>query len=208
MDLWRNTVVVFTADHGEMGGAHGGLKGKGPFSYEANAHVPLLIAHPAGKAGAATTALTSHIDVLPTFAGLTGLPDANRPAAVKALPGRDFSGLLVDPEKASVQTVRPGVLFNYVGVSTVDSDYLTKVMSSLALRQPNPPVTQAKLDNRGFLSFVFGRPAYRAGSHAMVKVGPGRPWYSEHSAITVCAATIPARTGITRRSVGPTVSRL
>ena len=29
MDLWRDTVVVFTADHGEMGGAHGGLKGKG-----------------------------------------------------------------------------------------------------------------------------------------------------------------------------------
>jgi arylsulfatase len=155
MDLWRDTVVVFTADHGEMGGAHGGLKGKGPFAYEANAHVPLVIAHPAGKAGAATTALTSHIDLLPTFAALTGLPEANRPAAVKALPGRDFSGLLVDPEKAGVHTVRPGVLFNYVGVSTVDSDYLTKVMSSLALRQPQPPVTQVNLDKRGFLSFAF-----------------------------------------------------
>jgi arylsulfatase A-like enzyme len=44
MDLWRDTVVVFTADHGEMAGAHGGLKGKGPFSYEANVHVPLIIA--------------------------------------------------------------------------------------------------------------------------------------------------------------------
>ena len=22
MDLWRDTVIVFTADHGEMGGAH------------------------------------------------------------------------------------------------------------------------------------------------------------------------------------------
>ena len=49
----------------------------------------------------------------------------------------------------------PGVLFNYVGVSTVDSDYLTKVMSSLAVHQPQPPVTQVKLDKRGFLSFVF-----------------------------------------------------
>ena len=155
MDLWRDTVVIFTADHGEMGGAHGGLKGKGPFAYEANAHVPLVIAHPAGKAGAATTALTSHIDLVPTFVGLTGLPDANRPAAVKALPGRDFSSLLADPEKASVQALRPAVLFNYVGVSTVDGDYLTKVMSSLALRQPQPPVTQVKLDKRGFLSFVF-----------------------------------------------------
>jgi len=155
MDLWRNTVVVYTADHGEMAGAHGGLKGKGPFSYEANAHVPLVIAHPAAKAGAATTALTSHLDLLPTFVGLTGLPDANRSAAVRALPGRDFSAVLRDPEKADVHTVRPGVLFNYVGASTVDGEYLNKLMSSLAVHQPQPPVTQVKLDKRGFLSFVF-----------------------------------------------------
>jgi arylsulfatase A-like enzyme len=100
MDLWRDTVVVFTADHGEMGGAHGGLKGKGPFAYEANSHVPSVIAHPDGKAGTAATALTSHLDLVPTFVGLTGLPEASRPAAVKALPGRDFSALLADPEKA------------------------------------------------------------------------------------------------------------
>src|SRR5215470_7293465 len=103
MDLWRDTVVVLTADHGEMAGAHGGVKGKGPFSYEANAHVPLIIAHPAGKAGAACSALTSHLDLLPTFVGLTGLPEAQRPAALKKLAGRDFAGLLADPEKAKVQ---------------------------------------------------------------------------------------------------------
>ncbi len=155
MDLWRDTVVVFTADHGEMGGAHGGLKGKGPFSYEANAHVPLVIAHPAGKAGAASFALTSHLDLLPTFVGLTGLPEANRPAAVKALAGHDFSGLLAHPEQASMHAVRRAVLFNYVGLSTVDGDYLRPLMITTLSGQPNPPVTQAKLTKRGFLSFVF-----------------------------------------------------
>jgi hypothetical protein len=30
---------------------------------------------------------------------------------------------------------RPAILSNYVGVNTVDGDYLTKVMSSLALRR-------------------------------------------------------------------------
>ena len=155
MDLWRDTVVVITADHGEMAGAHGGLKGKGPFSYEANAHVPLVIAHPTGKAGAASSALTSHLDLLPTLVGLTGLPEVNRPAAAKALPGRDFSSLLVDPEKAGMDAVRPGVLFNYVGVSTVDGDYLRQLVTATLAGQPNPPVTQAKLDKRGFVSFVF-----------------------------------------------------
>ena len=155
MDLWRDTVVVFTADHGEMGGAHGGLKGKGPFAYEENAHVPLIIAHPAGKAGASTHALTSHLDLLPTFVGLTGLPEDRRPAAVKTLPGRDFSALLAEPKKATVHTVRPAVLFNYVGVSTVDGDYLRGLLSAMFLRQPIASITQAKLGKRGMVSFVF-----------------------------------------------------
>jgi arylsulfatase len=155
MNLWRDTVVVFTADHGEMGGAHGGLKGKGPFSYEENAHVPLIIAHPAAKAGATSLALTSHLDLLPTFAGLTGLPEADRPQAVKALPGRDFSALLADPEKASLTAVRPGVLFNYVGPSTVDGEFLHTTMDGLIFRRPTPPLSQAKLDKRGFLSFAY-----------------------------------------------------
>jgi len=155
MDLWRDTVVVFTADHGEMGGAHGGLKGKGPMSYEENAHVPLIIAHPAAKAGALCSALTSHLDLVPTFVGLTGVPDSKWPAAVKALPGHDFSALLANPEKADVHAVRPGVLFNYMGVSTLDADFLRQVMSGLALDKPGPPVSLAKLDKRGFLSFTF-----------------------------------------------------
>jgi arylsulfatase A-like enzyme len=155
MDLWRDTVIVFTADHGEMGGAHGGLKGKGPFAYEQNSHVPLLVAHPTGKAGATSMALTSHLDLLPTFVGLTGLPDARRPASVRALPGHDFSGLLVDPARASLTAVRPGVLFNYVGPATVDGDYLRECMDAQFTHKPRAPLTQAKLDTRGFVSFAF-----------------------------------------------------
>jgi arylsulfatase A-like enzyme len=155
MDLWRDTVIVFTADHGEMGGAHGGIKGKGPFPYEQNAHVPLLIAHPAAKAGATTAALTSHLDLLPTFVGLTGLPEGRRPAAVGALPGHDFSGLLANPERANATTVRPGVLFNYVGPATVDGDYLRQCMDAQFTHKSRAPLSQAKLDARGFVSFAF-----------------------------------------------------
>jgi arylsulfatase A-like enzyme len=155
MDLWRDTVIVFTADHGEMGGAHGGIKGKGPFAYEQNAHVPLLIAHPAAKVGATTAVLTSHLDLLPTLVGLTGVPEARRPAAVRALPGHDFSGLLADPERANLTAVRPGVLFNYVGPSTVDGDYLRECMDAPFTHKARPPLSQAKLDARGLVSFAF-----------------------------------------------------
>jgi arylsulfatase A-like enzyme len=155
MDLWRDTVVVFTADHGEMGGAHGGLKGKGPFSYEENAHVPLVIADPAGSVGATCAALTSHLDLLPTFVGLTGLPADKRSPEVKALPGHDFSALLAAPEKASMTAIRPAVLFNYLGISTVDGAYLKTAMSSAFLHKPRPALSRIDMGKRGFLSFVF-----------------------------------------------------
>jgi arylsulfatase len=77
----------------------------------------LIIAHPAAKAGATCSALTSHLDLVPTFVGLTGVPDSKWPAAVKALPGRDFSALLANPEQADVHAVRPGVLFDYVALA-------------------------------------------------------------------------------------------
>src|SRR5262249_59012677 len=41
MDLWRGTVVVYTAGHGGIAGGHRGPKGKGPFCYERNPHAPL-----------------------------------------------------------------------------------------------------------------------------------------------------------------------
>jgi arylsulfatase len=155
MDLWKDTAIVFTADHGEMGGAHGGLKGKGPFCYEANSHVPLIIAHPDAKPGTSCSALTSHIDLLPTFVGMTGLPEEKRSAAAKGLPGHNFSLLLGSPESAAIDANRRGVLFNYVGISTVDAKFLEAVMVGLATRKPAPQLTEIDLNKRGLLSFVF-----------------------------------------------------
>jgi len=164
MDLWKDTVVVFTADHGEMGGAHGGLKGKGPFVYEENIHVPLIIAHPGAKTATTCPALTSHLDLLPTFVGLTGLPDSKRPAAVRALPGHDFSSLLGEPEKASATEIRPAVLFNYVGPSTVDGAFLNKTMDTQFRNETSPPLSEANLTKRGLLALVFdGR--YKLGRY-------------------------------------------
>ncbi|HEX4012887.1 MAG TPA: sulfatase-like hydrolase/transferase [Candidatus Cybelea sp.] len=156
MDLWRDTVVIFTADHGEMGGSHGGLKGKGPFIYEQNAHVPMFIAHPTGATGATCKALTSHLDLLPTFVGLTGLPEKERAQAIKGFPGRDFSILLANPNMAKVHEVRQGVLYNYLGLGTVDAEYLKAVMDSQMLESTHQPsIAKAKLTNRGLVSFAF-----------------------------------------------------
>lgn len=155
LDLWKDTVVVLTADHGEMGGTHGGLRGKGPLCYENNAHVPMVIVHPDAKGGKSCAALTSHLDLLPTFVGLAKIPDDRRPDAVKKLPGRDFSRLLADPEKAALDTVRPGILFNYVQPSTIDAEFNVKLFIAAAQGKRSPELTEVNLNKRGFLAFTF-----------------------------------------------------
>lgn len=164
LDVWRNTVVVRTADHGELAGSHGGLRGKGPFPYEEMAHVPFVVAHPQHAGGTTCRSLTSHIDLVPTLVGLTGLPEDRRKAATRGLPGRDASGLLGAPEAAHAGALRPGVLFNYVGLQTVEADYLAYIASkSIVEGKWVPSLAKVRPDTtkRGFINFAFdGRYKY------------------------------------------------
>jgi arylsulfatase A-like enzyme len=163
LDLWKNTVVISTADHGELAGSHGGLRGKGPFPYEEMTHVPLVIAHPQYSGGRSCRALTSHIDLLPTLVGLTDAPEDRRRAVTKGLPGRDFSVLLKDPSGASPHAVREAILFNYVGLQTVDAAYLAGSLKSIVEGKSVPTLAKnhPDLSKRGFVSFVFdGRYKY------------------------------------------------
>lgn len=163
LGLWDNTVIFQTADHGELGGSHGGLRGKGPLPYEQECHVPAVIVHPEHPGARNCKALTSHIDLIPTLAALTGAPKAETLASLKSLPGRDFSSLLKNPDTATADAIREAVLFNYVGLQTVDSLYMMRVCRDIAHGKFAPPFTEVRPDmsRRGFISFVFdGRYKY------------------------------------------------
>lgn len=66
----RNTVVVFTSDHGDMFGDHG-LMLKATMHYQGCLRVPLLIARP-GDTGLRTQSLASSLDLGQTFLHLGG----------------------------------------------------------------------------------------------------------------------------------------
>jgi arylsulfatase A-like enzyme len=157
LNLWDNTVVIFTADHGEMAGDHGGLRGKGPFAYEGNSHVPLIVVHPDYPRGQSSAVLTSHLDLMPSLPGFARVHEAQRREAVKDLPGHDISVVLANAQTAAPQAIRPGVLFNYVAPLTIDADYCLAGMTQLLQGKVTPPLTelQSKLGKRGFLSFAF-----------------------------------------------------
>lgn len=72
--FYEDTIVIFTSDHGEMLGAHGGLYQKWYQSYEEAIHVPLIIHNPnLFKGPKQTNVLTSHVDILPTILGLADI---------------------------------------------------------------------------------------------------------------------------------------
>jgi arylsulfatase A-like enzyme len=73
--LLENTLVIATADHGEMGTAHGGLRQKNFNFYEESTRIPLVYSNPRLFPKPRTSdAIVSHVDFLPTLASLVGAP--------------------------------------------------------------------------------------------------------------------------------------
>jgi len=126
----ERTIVILTADHGDLDGAHM-LHAKGASAYREQNNVPLIIAHPGYHGGKQCRAVTSHLDITPTLLGLTGVAPEKRAAILKDLPGKDFSGLLDAPEKAGLDAVRDGMLFNYNMFAYLDGDYLHKAVAHI-----------------------------------------------------------------------------
>ena len=83
--LRENTIVVFTADHGDFNGEHDML-GKGGVFYDSLTRVPMLVSWPAGgvPCGTVDDSMANTIDLLPTILQLSGVADfnANPPSEV------------------------------------------------------------------------------------------------------------------------------
>jgi choline-sulfatase len=102
--LLENTLVIATADHGEMGTTHGGMRQKNFNAYEEATRIPLVYSNPRLFPKAETTdALVSHVDFLPTLASLVGAPSEAR----DAWQGVDYSQLILSrsPKPAQDYTV-------------------------------------------------------------------------------------------------------
>ncbi|MBD1584969.1 sulfatase-like hydrolase/transferase [Pseudoalteromonas sp. S16_S37] len=67
--LFENTIVVFTSDHGELLGSHGGLHQKWYTAYQEVLNVPFIISNPNvfKKPNHQLDVTTSHVDLLPNL---------------------------------------------------------------------------------------------------------------------------------------------
>ncbi|MBK1855849.1 arylsulfatase [Verrucomicrobiaceae bacterium 5K15] len=109
LELSENTILIFMTDNGTAAGAkfkgldseavkgfNAGMRGKKSSIYEGGHRVPFFIHWPKGglEGGRDISALTAHIDVLPTLAALCGieLQESHQPDGIS------FDNLLKDPQ--------------------------------------------------------------------------------------------------------------
>jgi hypothetical protein len=68
LDLWKDTAVILTTDHGHLLGDHGYWGKNYMFDYQELVHIPLIICSPASSNGGCRAgALTSALDLMPTL---------------------------------------------------------------------------------------------------------------------------------------------
>lgn len=128
--LADRTIIILTADHGDLDGAHQ-LHAKGAAAYREQNHVPLIISHPAYSGGQKCRAVTSHLDLAPTLVRFSGIAEEHWAKIVKGLSGRDLSGLLAKAERAELNAVREAALFNYNMFAYLDGDFLYKAVEHI-----------------------------------------------------------------------------
>ncbi len=72
-----NTIIIYTADHGEMHGAHR-LNIKGPAAFEEITHIPFIFNGPPSLVTPGVNdTVVSHLDLIPTMLDYAGLPAAD-----------------------------------------------------------------------------------------------------------------------------------
>ena len=91
--LASNTIVVFTADHGETMGAHGNKPDQKQVPWDESCHMPFLLRYPAagGPHGVTVKTPLTTPDILPTLLGLAGV------AIPKTVEGEDLSATVRNP---------------------------------------------------------------------------------------------------------------
>lgn len=114
--LTDDTVVIATSDHGEMGMTHNGMRQKNFQAYEETMRVPLVWSNPKlFPRRRRSNALVSHVDFLPTMAGLFGAPKQ------PIWQGKDYAHLVAGTSSRPVQ------------------DYTVFTFDDVQAGQPNPP---------------------------------------------------------------------
>jgi len=169
LDLWKDTVVVFTGDHGEMNGAHR-MTQKGAIHFDEAAIVNFTVCAPNGPRGRRTAAVGSHLDLAPTLLEFAGLSDAEIRERYPQLKGRSLRATILDPDlngpRGSARAPGDGALFCWDGLHSLDKDWAMtgalQALTDMGIQEADPDVDplerrQARLQQAGW---EYGAPDF------------------------------------------------
>lgn len=107
-DLWRDTCLVLTTDHGFLLGEHDWWSKNRMPVYDEIARIPLMIYHPdfADQGGSRRSALTQSVDIMPT---ILDIHENDIPV--------DVMGKSLMPVLREDQPIRDAALFGYFGAA-------------------------------------------------------------------------------------------
>lgn len=112
-----NTVIIFSSDHGDAIGSHGGLWDKGFHHFEETQRIPMILRLPEKQhAGTVHEELTSLTDIYPTI-----LDAANAPAPSYKPHGQSLLSLIQNPQ----QEWRDSVGCEFLGLGSVPMNLRT-----------------------------------------------------------------------------------
>jgi len=101
-DLIDSSIIIRTADHGEMGLSHG-MREKAYVIYDEVINIPLVISNPLLFPNPKeTNSLYCHLDLLPTISSLVGMNHIDTP-------GKSIMPIILDPN----EEVQDSILFTY-----------------------------------------------------------------------------------------------
>ena len=106
-NLLKNTIIIFTADHGEFFKEHNEM-GHGPLYYDQLLRIPLIISGPRIPSGKRIKSRVSNMDIIPTLNELMNMNYKNK------MSGRSFKDLLLDSES---KIDRKQIYFDTIGHS-------------------------------------------------------------------------------------------
>lgn len=126
LDLWKDTIVIFLSDHGEMNCAHR-MTQKGAIHFDEAAIANLTVCVPGGPQGKRTIAVGSHLDLAPTLLDFAGLTSDEIQARYPHLKGRSLRNVIMNPQshgpRGSADVPGDGALICWDALHSLDLDW-------------------------------------------------------------------------------------
>lgn len=148
LELWKNTIVILTCDHGEMNGAHR-LTQKGAIPFEEAAVVNFTVCVPDGPKGVRTGAVGSHLDLVPTLLDFAGVDENERLRKFPHLKGHSLKPVILHPEQNGPRGSRKepgkGALICWDGLNMLDLRWsLSGALAELTDMEGGPRPSKAE----------------------------------------------------------------